>query len=356
MMMSSPTIRFRRPRPRAASLGHGDAAGGRRCRAALPGSRGRRRGRGRIPRRRSRPCAAGRRRRRRLRPAGRMASCSADISSEKKATTPPRTVFFEPSGCGSQAVLLGDVEGDVAGEPDVFPIDGRAARITRSEGCRPPIFWSRSIRPVERPARPPSRLCASAAMVTAPCRASEKLTKPCDGPAGLGQGEELLFGPLDLVAGGELGGRPCAASVGDVAADADQVAAQRQVVDRPGVVRRIGGRRGAVHQVGEIAHAAQFVEAGSRENCSASRIGSASWPLRMWLSMDANSRWWNGSKKCSRLQVVADPLEGGVCRRAARPAVPVSRLDVGRDVGDRHIVGNGAQIEGGNESHGLSIA
>ena len=33
----------------------------------------------------------------------RMASCSAAISSEKKATTPPRTVFFEPSGCGSQA-------------------------------------------------------------------------------------------------------------------------------------------------------------------------------------------------------------------------------------------------------------
>ena len=33
----------------------------------------------------------------------RMASCSADISSEKNATTPPRTVFFDPSGCGSQA-------------------------------------------------------------------------------------------------------------------------------------------------------------------------------------------------------------------------------------------------------------
>jgi hypothetical protein len=33
----------------------------------------------------------------------RMASCSALISSEKNATTPPRTVLREPSGCGSQA-------------------------------------------------------------------------------------------------------------------------------------------------------------------------------------------------------------------------------------------------------------
>ena len=32
-----------------------------------------------------------------------MASCSADISREKKATTPPETVLREPSGCGSQA-------------------------------------------------------------------------------------------------------------------------------------------------------------------------------------------------------------------------------------------------------------
>ena len=32
-----------------------------------------------------------------------MASCSADISREKKATTPPDTVFLLPSGRGSQA-------------------------------------------------------------------------------------------------------------------------------------------------------------------------------------------------------------------------------------------------------------
>ena len=33
----------------------------------------------------------------------RMESCSADISSEKKATMPPLTVLRVPSGCGSQA-------------------------------------------------------------------------------------------------------------------------------------------------------------------------------------------------------------------------------------------------------------
>src|SRR5665213_2538725 len=47
---------------------------------------------------------------------------------------------------------------------------------------------------------------------------------------------------------------------GDVAADADQVAAQGEVVDDPGVVGGVGGRRGAVHQIRQIAHRAKFLE------------------------------------------------------------------------------------------------
>jgi hypothetical protein len=73
--------------------------------------------------------------------------------------------------------------------------------------------------------------------------------------AGLGEFEQLLFGLLDLVAGVELG-VALLGEGGDVPADADQVAPQRQVVDRAGVVRGVGGRRGAVDEVGEIAHAA----------------------------------------------------------------------------------------------------
>ena len=45
-----------------------------------------------------------------------MASCSADISNEKKPTMPPLTVPIWPSARNSPAQALGDVIGDVGGE------------------------------------------------------------------------------------------------------------------------------------------------------------------------------------------------------------------------------------------------
>ncbi len=78
-------------------------------------------------------------------------------------------------------------------------------------------------------------------------------------PPGLGQGEQLLFRRLDLVARGELGITHLGGG-GDVAADADEFAAKGEVVDRPGVIRRLGGRWRAIHHVGEIAYAAQLLE------------------------------------------------------------------------------------------------
>ena len=46
----------------------------------------------------------------------RVASCSDDISSEKKPTMPPSMRLIAPSGCALADVGLGDVEGDVGGE------------------------------------------------------------------------------------------------------------------------------------------------------------------------------------------------------------------------------------------------
>ena len=46
----------------------------------------------------------------------RVASCSADISSEKKPTMPPLTVFDRAVGLLLALVGLGDVEGDVGRE------------------------------------------------------------------------------------------------------------------------------------------------------------------------------------------------------------------------------------------------
>ena len=46
----------------------------------------------------------------------RVASCSADISSEKKPTTPPLAASIDAVGARSRLIGLGDVEGDVGGE------------------------------------------------------------------------------------------------------------------------------------------------------------------------------------------------------------------------------------------------
>ena len=67
----------------------------------------------------------------------------------------------------------------------------------------------------------------------------------------LGQGVERLFGVFDLLAGGVLG--VALGAHGDVPADADQLTAQGQVVNQPAVIGRVGGGRGAVHQIGQVA-------------------------------------------------------------------------------------------------------
>ena len=59
---------------------------------------------------------------------------------------------------------------------------------------------------------------------------------------GLGQGVELLLRRFDLIAGGAF--HVDAGVDRQFSADADEVAAQRQIVDGPGVVRRIGGGGG----------------------------------------------------------------------------------------------------------------
>ena len=39
----------------------------------------------------------------------------------------------------------------------VLPIEGRPARISRSDLCKPPNFLSKSVKPVDGPTKPPSR-------------------------------------------------------------------------------------------------------------------------------------------------------------------------------------------------------
>jgi hypothetical protein len=115
-------------------------------------------------------------------------------------------------------------------------------------------------RSVATPDMPPSRTIGLGGHLDRAAQRVAEADEAGRGGAAFGQGVELLFGRLDLVAGGArlvaaaMGGR------GDLAADADQVAAQGQVEDRAGIVADVRGRRGAVDQVGQIAQAAQLVE------------------------------------------------------------------------------------------------
>ncbi len=66
----------------------------------------------------------------------RKASCEADISIEKMATA------FLPRIATASAIFT---------ENAVLPIEGRAATMIKSEGCRPEVSSSRSEKPVETP-------------------------------------------------------------------------------------------------------------------------------------------------------------------------------------------------------------
>mgnify|MGYP003322564473 CR=1 FL=1 len=70
-----------------------------------------------------------------------VASCSEDISSEKKRTF-FLVLLFSNSFEIFEAIFVANA---------VLPIDGLPAIIIKSDLCRPPIFLSKSLKPVFRP-------------------------------------------------------------------------------------------------------------------------------------------------------------------------------------------------------------
>ena len=82
----------------------------------------------------------------------RAASCSVDISSEKKATPAPPG----RSSCRALAALYIRLRASA-----VLPILGRAAKITRSDFWKPPRRLSTSLRPAVTPVRKLSCFLAS---------------------------------------------------------------------------------------------------------------------------------------------------------------------------------------------------
>ena len=164
--------------------------------------------------------------------------------------------------------------------------------------------------------------------------------------AGLGQLVELLFGGLDLLLGVELGVARLGLG-GDLAADADQVPAQGQVVDGAGVVGGVGRRRGAVDQVGQIADAAQFLERGVAGELfgDEDRLGELTLAD---IGLDGlEQALVERLEEVAGLEVVAEALEGGVVEQQGAEQ-GLFGLDIGRRAGDGgrlgRVLGGGAQV------------
>ncbi len=106
----------------------------------------------------------------------RVANCSALISSENTATVAFDRAFGSAARASASSALAALTATLVAS--DVLPMPGRPARITRSDGCSPPILASRSCSPVVRPDTWPARLNARSAPWIASISARSRVTKP----------------------------------------------------------------------------------------------------------------------------------------------------------------------------------
>ena len=95
----------------------------------------------------------------------RRASCSALISSVKRATAPLGISVPAPPVSAARASMRrarAAPKAILVASADL-PMPGRPAMISRSDGCRPPVFLSRSRSPVVRPDTWPGRWNARSA-------------------------------------------------------------------------------------------------------------------------------------------------------------------------------------------------
>ena len=144
----------------------------------------------------------------------------------------------------------------------VFPIDGRAATMIRSDGCRPDVISSRSVKPVGTPVISSLRACSFSIVSRLRLR---QVAQRDEAVAHLvvGDREDRVLGLVEDDVGllfGLVGGRE------DLVGREDQVPERRLLLDDPRVVLDVGRARHAVDERGDVGRAADFVElAGSPE-------------------------------------------------------------------------------------------
>ena len=162
----------------------------------------------------------------------------------------------------------------------VLPMLGRAARITSSESCRPPVSSSKSMKPVSRP---PRRVALHAGI-----DAGERFVQHVADRAdlrvafGIEDAEDALFGAGQHFAGVDAG---FVRFLDDVGAGVDQRAEDGLVADDAGVVLGMGGGGDFLAQLEQEGGAAdRFVLAGILSSWPSS-VGSICRPPSCRASM-----------------------------------------------------------------------
>ena len=180
----------------------------------------------------------------------RVASCCADISSEKNPTMPPLTDSMRPSGRTSPSHRLGDVVGDVGGERRLAHA-GAAGQDDEVGALQPAHHAVEVAQPGGEPGQLAVALIGMGRHLDGGGQRLGEALEAAVVAAGLRQFVEIALGLLDLVLGPRID-RRIIGGVDEVLADPDQRAAQREVVDGTAVVGGIddgGGFGGEAREV-----------------------------------------------------------------------------------------------------------
>ena len=135
---------------------------------------------------------------------------------------------------------------------------GRPARINRSEGCRPPSFWSRPVSSVGTPETLPT-LCQALSMwlIAAERTCGNGRNSPRASPSWASANSSAR---RSRSARGRSRAGPVVGLVDDVLADLDQPALDRQVVHDLAVLGRVDDRLGGVGEPAQVARAVELAQ------------------------------------------------------------------------------------------------
>ena len=189
----------------------------------------------------------------------RRASWSALISSVKSATEPFGT-WSAPSAARASASSERAAPNAILVASADLPMPGRPAMMSRSDGCRPPIFLSRSRSPVVRPDTPPGRWKRALRTLD---RDGQRLLEHDEAAAAagalVGDFEQALLGCFHLQLAVQFG-IGAERVVHDVLADLDELAAEPGIVDGAAILAGVDDADHGSQQLAEIRGAADLIQ------------------------------------------------------------------------------------------------